>query len=345
MKLRIIDILCFSFANGLRILPGTSEVKISNMGIGTWAWGDKFFWNYKTGEDEELQNVFNYCSQALKDDSKTLPLFDTAEIYGFGRSELLLGRFQRNLSSQLNSVAFATKFAPLPWKIGSDIVVQSCKESLDRMGVAKMALFQLHWSQPWQDENYWEGLAQCYKLGLVDCVGVSNYGPVQLRKVHKYLKDRGVPLATNQIQYSLLCRSPENDLLKTASELGVSILAYSPLAQGILTGKFTLTNLPDGPRKLLVGFNLLKSNELLKTMKEIAELKTQVLGFEVSLSQVAINWCIAKGTIPIPGARNMRQAIDNCNALKWSLDEPEVVKLDIKSKESGVNLVTPLQGE
>ena len=101
----------------------------------------------------------------------------------------------------------------------------------------------------WQNKAYWEGIARCYDKGLIKAVGVSNYGPEALKTVHKFLDDRGVPLSTNQIQFSLLSRSAESDgLLRTASDLGVSILAYSPLAQGILTGKFDQSNLPAGPR-------------------------------------------------------------------------------------------------
>ena len=349
------------------------KVSISNIGIGTWAWGDKLYWNYESSQDASLKEVFDYC---VKEGG--VNFFDTAEIYGFGRSELLCGRFRRQLSevSTQSQVVLATKFAPLPFRLGSDCVVSACQDSLDRMGVDKMGLYQLHWPGLINNDAYLEGLVKCYEKGLVESVGVSNYGPELLRKAHKYLSDRGVPLASNQIQYSLLCRQAEsNSLLRTAEELGVTILAYSPLAQGLLTGKFDSGKLPTGPRSALARATLPKIKEnVLLAIKNIAIEKSNALNLNVTMSQVALNWlvhsiictvvqaprtfsymvnnhyytsynrCVAKGTVPIPGARSLSQAKDNCDALKWSLDEAEVKLLDEKARDSGVNIPTPLQG-
>lgn len=339
--------LCFisltALTNAAIVLSGTD--KVSKMGIGTWAWGDSLFWKYKQEEDAALKETFDYCCNA------GVNLFDTAEVYGFGRSELLCGRFRRQLLEQSNGTVsnlpvLATKFAPLPWRIGADAVVYACQESLDRMGVDSMGLYQIHWPGVWQNKEYWEGICKCYQKGLIENVGVSNYGPKMLEESHKFMADRGVPLASNQIQYSLLSRSAEsNGLLRKAHELDVSILAYSPLAQGILTGKFDMNNLPEGPRASTTKRILPKVKSLLEAMSTIAKGKSESTGTEVTCSQVALNYCISKGTIPIPGARKITQAVDNCNALGWELSIDEVTLLDIRARASGVEMPTPLQRE
>jgi len=225
-------------------------------------------------------------------------------------------------------------------------VVNACKASLDRLGVDKMAIYQIHWPSGFNDERYWDGIAKCYDLGLIESVGVSNYGAKKLIKVNEYLKQRNVPLSINQVQYSLLSRNQENnDLLKTAADLNITILAYSPLAQGILTGKFNSNNIPKGPRSALTRATLDKADTLLKSMGDIAKSQSEITGLNVSMSQVAINWCISKGVVPIPGARNIKQAIDNCNSLKWTLTEEEIRMLDDLSKKSGINIPTPLQSK
>jgi len=308
------------------------------MGIGTWAWGDKRYWNYAPGQDEALQDAFNYALQR-----GGVNFFDTAEVYGGGKSELLLGRFRRNFNDV--KPVIATKFAPKPWNRGSDAVLTACRNSMDRLGVDSMGLYQMHWPAPGANEGYWDGIAKCYQKGWIRAVGVSNYGPSQLRAAHKFLADRGVPLSTNQVQYSLVSRGAENSgLIETAEELGVVTLAYSPLGQGLLTGKYTLRNVPTGPRAALVTALLPRAKLLNKSIQGVADAKTAALGFPVSMSQVAINWCISKGTVPIVGARNKEQAMDNCQALKWSLTNEEVIMLDAISKESRISIPNPLWG-
>jgi pyridoxine 4-dehydrogenase len=152
-------------------------------------------------------------------------------------------------------------------------------------------------------------------------------------------------LASNQIQYSLLSRQADNNGLKRAAqELNVTLLAYSPLAQGLLTGKYDVTNLPRGPRSAVVRANLPRVKGLLDTLKEIALSKSESQNIDVSMSQVALNWCISKGTVPIPGARSLKQAVDNCATLKWTLDAADVKLLDDKATASGVNIPAPLEG-
>lgn len=186
---------CATVDSNFRVLKG--GIRISKLGIGTWSWGDKVYWNYDSTQDEGIQDTFNYC---LKKGG--VNFFDTAEIYGRGKSELLLGRFRRNFADVKPMIA--TKFAPVPWNRGSDAVVTSCRNSMDRLGVDSIGLYQIHYPTPLANEGYWDGIAKCYQKGWIRAVGVCNYGPMQLRTAHKYLTDRGVPLATNQVQFSLV---------------------------------------------------------------------------------------------------------------------------------------------
>lgn len=318
-----------------RVLKG--GIKVSRLAIGTWAWGDKTYWGYTTEQDASLEDCYRYCLSR-----GGVNFFDTAEVYGMGKSELLLSRFKRNFTDVRPMIA--TKFAPVPWKLNkAEAVVDACRSSMDRLGVDNIGLYQLHWPIPTQNEGYWDGLAKCYQNGWVRAVGVSNYNARQLRAAHKYLEDRGVPLATNQIQFSMVARKAEyNGLIKAANELGITTLAYAPLGQGLLTGKYTLRKVPKGPRAATVTTFVPRANPLLKSIKGVAEAKTQSLGFPVSMSQVAINWCMAKGTIPIVGARSRLQAMDNCHALKWSLTGEEVALLDTISSSAGINLPNPI---
>jgi len=307
---------------------------VSHLGIGTWAWGDTLFWGYDKNSDKELEEVYKTCLNL------GINMFDTAEVYGTGRSEILCGKFRKNTA---NEAFFATKFAPLPWRLGKESVVKACKASLQRMGLESMELYQLHWpALLWgQDCAFWEGLADCYEQGLVKAVGVSNYGPEAVTKIHKKLASKGIPLVSNQVQYSLLSRVQEtNGLLKTCKALNVTVLAYSPLAQGILTGKYSKgARLPSGPRGFTFMSLVPRTKQLVAKLEEIAANNGK------TPAQVALNWCICQGTIPIPGAKTVNQAKENAGALGWRLTTDELSALDSVSKTTNINLPLPLQNK
>jgi len=223
------------------------------MGLGTWAWGNRFLWGYSKEMDPELQKVFNYSV------SRRINLFDTADSYGTGqlngRSECLLGRFVREYPGR-DEIHIATKFAAYPWRVLPANFLAACRGSLRRLEMESLSLGQLHWSTanyaPLQEIALQNGLAQIYEKGLVKAVGVSNYGPKQLASIHKRLEKRGVPLSAAQIQFSLLSYGPEQrDLKEMCDEMGMAVISYSPLALGILTGKYESGNLPSGPRGAL----------------------------------------------------------------------------------------------
>ena len=296
------------------------------MGCGTWAWGNRLLWGYDRSMDSQLQEVFNLCV------SNGVTLFDTGDSYGTGRlngrSEILLGQFDRAYQgTNKENICLATKLAPYPWRLTKSSMVAAGKASAKRLG-RNIDLVQMHWSTanyfPWQEWQLLDGLADLYEQGLVKGVGLSNYGPKRLREVSQKFSDRGVPLTTLQVQYSLLSTYPVTELgvKEVCDELGIKLIAYSPLCLGILTGKYSQDNLPKGLRSLLFKQLLLGARSLLACLREIAESRHK------TMSQVAINWCICKGTIPIPGAKNVEQAKQNIGALGWQLDAGEVEELD-----------------
>ena len=229
-------------------------------------------------------------------------------------------------SSAPQQAVIATKYFPLPWRWSQQSVADALTASLDRLQVASVALYQVHWPL-----EFWLGqkdlmaaLATAVKGDRIGAVGVSNYSAKQMREAHAYLADQGVPLAVNQVQYSLLSRGAETSgVMATARELGVTILAYSPLAQGLLTGKYTPeANLkPAGARWLDPRFSqagLTKLMPVIQALQAIAEKR------ERTPAQVALNWLVAQGNVvPIPGAKNARQATQNAGALGWQLTPEE----------------------
>ncbi len=307
-----------------------AKTKLPPIGLGCWAWGDSLFWGYNPSQDKDLNEVFDYVASKTSSSPSSSVLLDTAEVYGLGRSESLIGDFSKNLSAETQEkVVVATKFAAVPFRTKPENVVKAALGSQKRLD-RPIDLYQIHFPNAFANEAYWDGLADAYEQGIVKNVGVSNYGVDALRACHAALAKRGVPLTSNQIQYSLLYRYPEqNGLLQACKDLDVEVLSYSPLALGLLTGKYlsgaSLKQL-GGPRKKLFKETVDKPEfqKLLLTMEKVASNH----GNEANIPQVAINWCRAKGTIPIPGARNLRQVKSNYAALSWDLTADEVAMLD-----------------
>lgn len=334
-------------------LVGNGSLSLSPMGVGTWSWGNQFVWGYDESIDPELEKVFDRAVDA------GINIFDTADSYGTGngldgRSEVLLGQFLKKypVKSELkgsfeqkaqkqSSVNIASKFAPYPWRITPKSVVQAAKESCERLGKDSIELGQLHWStgnyQPVQEQALWAGIADAYDEGVIKAVGLSNYGPRQLKAVSKYMNKRNVPIATLQVQYHLLSRFPEqNGTRETCDELGIRLIAYSPLGLGLLTGKYSVDNPPPGLRGFAYKDVLPALPELLDVIRVIgSEHRDKKTGLPKSNAQVALNWCLCKDTLPIPGAKNLGQLEDNLGALGWRLTEGEVAALDKAAAVAG----------
>ncbi len=301
---------------------GRTLLQVSPLGVGTWSWGDRRTWGYgRTHTAADVQAAFETSLAA------GISFFDTAEIYGGGQSELLLGRF---VKAAQQPVTVATKFMPFPWRLRRGNLLRALHQSLDRLGLAQVHLYQIHWPFPPVPLETWvEELAKAVEAGLIRAAGISNCNAEHTRRAYTVLARYGIPLASNQVQYNLLHRDPErNSLTQTCRELGVTLVAYSPLAMGVLSGKYT----PENPPMGMLRSSRYGRRYLARTQPLIALLRE--IGYAhggKSPSQVALNWVICKGAVPIPGAKNARQAQENAGALGWQLTDAEIAALDAAS--------------
>lgn len=301
---------------------GPTNIEIPPLGFGTWAWGDRLMWGYGKGYSEsDLREAFEAVI------ASGVNFFDTAEVYGLGRSERMLGRFIReDPEIEPDDLVIASKFMPFPFRLGKFFLRRALRHSLERLEMTRVDLYQMHFPLPPIPISTWmDAMADAVADGLVRAVGVSNYDLVQMGKAHRALASRGVPLASNQVEYSLLHRQPEiNGVLQLCRDLDVTLIAYSPLAKGVLTGKYTPENPPPGPRSRIYDREFLERVQpLIEEMREIGAAhgdKTPV--------QVALNWTICKGAAPIPGVKSVRHVKQNAGALGWRLTEDEVAALD-----------------
>ena len=305
------------------ITLGQNAVSVTPLCLGTWAWGDKLFWSY--GNDygsEQVEQAFNAAIEA------GTTFFDTAEVYGLGLSEELLGKFMKKTDKDIQ---IATKFGPLPWRFSSESVSEALTESLKRLQVEQIALYQVHWPFTFfmSQETLMNALATEVEKGRIKTIGVSNYSQEQMQEAHQILARRGIPLAVNQVRYSLLTRQVESQgIIATAKQLGVTILAYSPLAQGLLTGKYSEDSSvnPTGARSIDPRFgkdNLRKIEPVISLLRIIGE------KYNRTPAQVALNWLIAQGNvIPISGVKTAEQVRQNAGALDWKLSDDEITQLE-----------------
>jgi pyridoxine 4-dehydrogenase len=329
------------------------DLIVPSVGIGTIAWSSK---SMNTLSNLEYQSL---VKEACKSNAA---FFDTAERYGsnfktalglgWGETEQMLRKYLEaekesattdDGSNKLRPIV-ATKFTPSPWRNTKESVVEACEQSMRRLGVDSIDLYQLHMPdivQPFKrfgvesnkDEIYWEGLAECYNRGLVKNVGVCNYGPTLLSKCQETLAKYSVPLASNQIAYSLIGRhNGAQETLEKCNELGIKVLGYYPYAMGLLTGKYnqsyaslneellTSTKTPL-EMKDLTGYSM-ELEQLISLMEQIGTKRGK------TVSQVALNYIVCKGAIPIPGARTVAQLKDNIGGMGWRLTSEEVQSLE-----------------
>ena len=309
-----------------RTLAGT-DIPLPDLGLGTWAWGDRSTWGmngYDSSYDfETIRAAYTTSVRA------GVTLLDTAEMYGNGESERIIGRLLREDAEHRARIVVATKFMPFPWRTPfAGALMGSLRASLDRLGLPSVHLYQIHGAISLRSaRTEAAALAAAFRAGLVKAVGVSNYSERELRTIHAALAAHGIPLATNQVEYSLLRTMPERGgLLRACAELGVTVLAYSPLGMGRLTGKYDARNPPPGRRN----FSAFPMEEIDPIVAELRRIGAAHGGR--TPSQVALNWIICKGAVPIPGAKNAAQAEQNAGALGWRLTQDEVAALDRVAK-------------
>ena len=308
-----------------RVRLGRSPVEVVPLGVGCWAWGDRQYWRYEQDHGpRDVVAAFDACLDA------GLDLFDTAEAYGAGKSEQIVGALARRCGRAL---VVATKYAPLTGRGGAAAIPRALARSLKRLGLPRIDLYQMHWADSAEVPiaAAMEAFADAIQAGHTRAVGVSNFRAAEMREAHDALAHRGAPLATNQVHYSLLHRAPEVDgVLAACRELDVTLLAYSPLEQGLLTGTYGPGNPPAGPRADAAAFaadNLAAAQPVLELLRAIAA------AHDVTAAAVALAWLrMQPGVVPLAGAKSGAQAAQNAQALELILSEAERAALSAVSE-------------
>jgi aryl-alcohol dehydrogenase-like predicted oxidoreductase len=259
--------------------------------------------------------------------------FDTAEIYGAGISERALSDGLKDAGKISGDVVIATKWWPL-FRTAAEIP-HSIANRLRFLDGFPIDLYYVH--QPYSfstPEAEMNAMADLVEAGKIRSVGVSNFGADRMRRAHAALQKRGLPLAANQVQYSLLHRQIETDgTLATARELGVTITAYTPLASGLLTGKYQHN--PDLLKKKAIFWRGRMQRKMESSRPVVAALEEIAAKYQVTAAQVALNWVINFNgdiVVTIPGATKPKQATENAGAMQFKLTDAELTRLDELSR-------------
>lgn len=300
---------------------GRTGLRTRPLGVGAMTWGHPTAWQKLTparwayGPSDGFEEEKKALEVSL---AAGVNLIDTAAIYGYGASESRVGELSRG-----QPVLIATKF-PLKflWPKAEDLL-DTLKGSLERLQRPAIDLYQIHFPAPSLSlPRVMEAMAESVEAGMIKAVGVSNFSESQMRLAHGLLAKRRIPLASNQVQYSLWHRKPEQDgVLNACRELGVTLIAYMPLAMGALTGKYTGRNRPTGLRRFMGPFrgkNMGQLERVVEALSHVGQDHGKTPG------QVALRWLIQQGALPIPGAKNGQQAAHHAGALTFRLSESEM---------------------
>jgi aryl-alcohol dehydrogenase-like predicted oxidoreductase len=312
---------------------GRTPIEVTPIGLGCWQFSGGFglvggFW-----EALPEETIDEIVRAAL---SGGINWFDTAEVYGRGRSEQALARALAAAGRKDGDVIVATKWWPIPRTARS--IGTTIDDRLRCLGGFSVDLHQVH--QPFSFssvEAEMEAMAELVAAGKIRAVGVSNFSASRMRRAHAALGKRGIPLASNQVRYSLVDRGIEsNGILAAARELGVTLIAYSPLGQGILSGRFhadpALIRSRPGPRRYMPSF---RPSGLARTRPLVDELQRIASARGVTPSQVALNWLLhfhGETVVAIPGASRPRQAEEAAGAMAFRLADEEMARLDDLSR-------------
>jgi aryl-alcohol dehydrogenase-like predicted oxidoreductase len=310
---------------------GQTDIEITPIGLGVmqFAGGEGIF---RMMFPEISQEMMNGIIKAALDGG--INWFDTAEIYGRGRSERGLANALRTAEIKDDEVIVATKWLPM-FRTARNIP-RTISDRIHFLDGYSIDLYMVH--QPWgfsPPEAEMDAMADLVQAGKVRSTGVSNFNEEQMRRAHAALHKRGLMLAANQVQYSLLHRKIEtNGVLAAAKELGITITAWSPLASGLLTGKFhkdpeILNQTPFG-RRMRLRPGIERSRPLIQVLDEIA------VKHDATPAQVALNWLInfhGETVVAIPGASKVHHAEESAGSMKFRLSDADMARLDERSSE------------
>ncbi len=308
---------------------GKSKLLLSPIGLGTWQFskGTGFAGKYWETLTDEIINEIVLVSL-----DNGINWFDTAEVYGNGESEKALANALIKSKKPSSEIHIATKWNPVMRTANS--IDKSINERLTNLKGYPIDLFQIHNPYSFSSiKDEMKIMAVLVKSDKIKNIGVSNYNVGQMLKAHAELKINGLNLISNQVKYNLLDRKIEtNGVLQAAKENNIAIIAYSPLEQGLLTGKFH-----DNPEliKEIKGYRkyrpLFKKKNLQKSLPLINELKKIAQKYQVTPAQVSLNWIInfhGDFVFAIPGASKVQQAKENALAMSFKLSEDEMKRID-----------------
>jgi len=293
---------------------GRSGPEVSVLGLGCMGM------SFSYGPPKDKQEMTSLLRAAVE---RGVTFFDTAEVYGLGRSERILGQA---LGEDRESAFLATKIFPvLPV---APVVEQRGVASANRLGVRRLDLYQVHQPNPVvRDGTIMRGMRALQRVGLVGEVGVSNYSLDRWRAAERALGQR---VLSNQVQYSLAIRAPERDLLPFAETTGHLVIAYSPLAQGLLSGRYHRGHRPANrvrsANPLFLPENLERAGDLIATLREVAD------AHSATPAQIALAWAIHRpAVVAIPGASSLEQLESNVAAADIDLTDGEYQALSAAS--------------
>lgn len=307
---------------------GNTDIQISPIGLGLWQFsnGGNFVGGYWASQSrEQMRDIVAACI------TNGINWFDTAELYGNGVSEQNLARALQDANVKPGEVVAASKWNPT-LRFASSIA-GTIDERLDYLKPFALDLHQIH--NPFSlssVEKQANAMADLLEQGKIKSVGVSNFTAGMMVRADDTLRKRGYSLASNQMHYNLVTRGIErNGILKEAKDRGITIIAWSPLEQGLLTGRFqrnpaSIDKLPWMRRNRLK----IQKSILTKTLPLIELMETIGAAHNASVAQVALSWLIhANGdtVVAIPGASSPEQVAQNAAAMKVKLTEEEIGRL------------------
>jgi aryl-alcohol dehydrogenase-like predicted oxidoreductase len=300
---------------------GRTDVQVSEIGLGAWAWGAKRVWGYGKGYGHgDLERTW------WKAVESGVNFVDTASVYGNGESERIIGEM---LAQTDEEMVIATKYLPI--HLLSRSVRGAARRSIQRLGLKEVDLYQVHWPNPVMSlRGTMREMERLVREGLVRHIGVSNFNIEQLEAARSYLSREDV--VSNQIHYNLLKRKPERTgMVEHARREGVTIIAYSPIAMGLLTGKYNPRNRPGGIRRFNRRFsrgNLRRATPFLEALREVGQPECR------TMAQTSLAWLLRDpNVVVIPGAKNPRQLEENVGASRCELRPDDLTRLESAYQE------------
>jgi len=295
---------------------GKSDLEVTSVGLGAWSWGASQVWGYgKAYGRKEVEDAW------WRSIEMGVNFVDTASVYGNGESERIIGSLLKQTDEDM---IIATKYFPL--HVLSRSVRGAAERSLRRLDLKEVDLYQVHFPPRLSSlRGTMREMERLVKEGKVRYIGVSNFSVEQLEAARSYLSREDV--VSNQIQYSLTHRKPQRDgMVEHARKEGVTIIAYSPIAMGLLTGKYDVNNRPGGIRRFNSKFSKKGLRQVAPFLSVLREVAKPECG---TMAQASLAWLLKDpNVVVIPGAKNPRQAEENIGAAACSISDAQVKVLD-----------------